>query len=64
LFSKDEKIQQKLRNTLIEMTNSKLKRLDRVLLKGFYTHDCRELEKKGIGLREESKTPKKTNLPE
>jgi hypothetical protein len=69
LFSKDEKIQKKLRDTLLKMTKPdfKIERLDRVLLKGFYTHDRVELEnpcllkEKDLNSREESKTQNKTN---
>ena len=45
----------------------KIERLDRVLLKGFYTHDRVELEnpcllkEKDLNSREESKTQNKTN---
>jgi hypothetical protein len=60
MFKKDA--QDRLKNTLMKMTNSKLKRLDKVLLKGFYTHDRVELE--NPCLLKESKKQKKTNPQE
>ena len=46
LFDKNEKVQDNLRSTLMQMTKTKTKllRLDRVLLKGFYTNNRQELE--------------------